>query len=248
MTVVVDPDRELEELRLYLGDAFDETALQSHEQRLMEELEAAPDEESLYRSSQMYLYDLTVFAMSRTKAPYVDLLTRHVAPGARLLDLGCGIGADGLALLEAGYDVTFADFDNPSTAFLRWRLEHRGLQATIVDLDRDPLPSGHDLAYAFDVIEHVPDPFAFLRTMEAAATRVLVNVLEPEEGETTLHHELPVKALEAHAAAQHLVALEVHHGRSHVLLYRTGPSSGVARLRSRAVLAGARARRMLRRS
>lgn len=247
MSVRVDPDRELEELRAYLGDDFDEAALREHEQRLMRELEDAPDEESLYRTSQMYLYDLTVFAMSGTKAPYVDLLTRSVPAGARLLDVGCGIGADGLALLEAGYDVTFADFDNPSTAFLRWRLQQRGLQARIVDLDREPLPSGHHLAYAFDVIEHVLDPFAFLASMEAAADLVLVNLLEPEPGETTLHHELPVAELEARAAARQLVALEIHHRRSHVLLYRPRAATGLARLRSRAVLAGARARRRLRR-
>ncbi len=169
-------------------------------------------------------------------------------PGAKLLDLGCGIGSDGLALLEAGYDVTFADFDNPSAAYLRWRLEHRGLEAQIIDIDRGPLPSGHDLVYAFDVIEHVPDPFAFLASMEAAGDLVLVNVLEPEVGETTLHHELPVRDLENHAARQHLVALELHHGRSHVLLYRPGASSGLSRLRSRTVLAAARARHVFTRS
>lgn len=248
MSVRLDPERELAELRAYLGADFDEAALREHEQRLMRELDAAPDEESLYRSSQMYLYDLTVFAMSGTKAPYLDLLERSVPPGARLLDVGCGIGADGLALLEAGYDVTFADFDNPSVAYLRWRLEHRGLQARIVDLDREPLPTGMDLAYAFDVIEHVPDPFAFLATMEAAADLVLVNVLEPEPGETTLHHELPVAALERHAARRGLRALEIHHGRSHVLLYDPRPAGAIGRLRARALMARTRATSRIRRS
>lgn len=248
MSIRLDPDREHAELRAYLGDAYDEAALREHEQRLMDELEQAPDEESLYRASQMYLYDLTVFAMSGTKEPYVDLLERSVPPGARLLDVGCGIGSDGLALLEAGYDVTFADFDNPSVAYLRWRLEHRGLQARIVDLDREPLPTGMDLAYAFDVIEHVPDPFAFLASMEAAAGLVLVNVLEPEPGETTLHHELPVAAIERHAASRGLRALELHHGRSHVLLYDPRPAGPLARLGGHARVARTRALARLSRS
>ena len=75
-------------------------------------------------------------------------------PGSRLLDYGCGIGSDGLMLLEAGYRVEFADFDNPSTEYLRWRLEQRGFDAPVHDLDKD-VPDGFDAAYAFDVIEHV---------------------------------------------------------------------------------------------
>ena len=92
--------------------------------------------------------------MTGTKLPYLRELARHVPPGSRLLDYGCGIGSDGLLLLEAGYRVEFADFDNPSTEFLRWRLERRGLDAPVHDLDKE-VPDGFDAAYAFDVIEHV---------------------------------------------------------------------------------------------
>lgn len=213
---------ELAELKEYLGDAYDDDLLRGHVRALEAELaRAGGDEATLYRTSQVYLYDLTVFAMSATKAPYLAALREAVPPGARLLDYGCGIGSDGLALLEAGYDVTFADFDNPSTAYLRWRLERRGLTATVHDLDPGPPPGApFDLAYAFDVLEHVPRPFLTLAALERLAGRVLVNVLEPQPGETSLHQPLPVEALRAHARAQDLERSEVHHGRSHLLLYR----------------------------
>lgn len=240
--------RELAELREYLGADFDERLLHGHELALMRELDDAPDEETLYRTSQMYLYDLTVFSLSGTKDPYLDLLRAAVPPGARLLDYGCGIGADGLKLLEAGYRVTFADFDNPSTAYLRWRLERRGLKAEIVDLDAGPVPAGHDLAFAFDVIEHVADPFAFLGAMEAAADRVLVNFLEPEPGDTTLHHDLPVAALVRHAARQRLHAYRVLHRRSHVVLYETGAATRAARTRNAGRVAARRAAHLVRRA
>ncbi len=243
MSIRSDPDRELAELREYMGEDFDERLLHGHEQALMDELEAAPTEDDLYRTSRMYLYDLTVFSMTDTKLPYLDMLMAQVPKGGHLLDYGCGIGADGLKLLEAGYKVSFADFDNPSVEYLRWRLRHRGLEADIYDLDKGDLPGGFDLAYAFDVIEHVPDPFAFLAAMEAQADRVLVNFLEPEPGETTLHHELPVAALVDRAATMKLRDYKVLHERSHVVLYETQPAGLTDRARAAALRAAARVRR-----
>ncbi len=143
--------------------------------------------------------------------------------------------------------MTFADFANPSVAYLRARLASRGADARIVDLDREELPPGHDLAYAFDVLEHVEEPLALLAAMERSAALVLVNLLEPEPGETALHHELPVAALLDHATARGLVRYRrFHGGRSHLVLYRgaSGAAGGpLAALRSRAVRAlGARRR------
>src|SRR5438132_3672549 len=107
--------------------------------------------------------------MSPTKLPYLRALTRIVPAGARVLDYGCGIGSDGLMLLEAGYRVEFAEFDNPSAAYLRWRLERRSVDAPIHDLDGGHVPGGFDAAYAFDVIEHVREPYLFLQEMERRA-------------------------------------------------------------------------------
>jgi hypothetical protein len=235
-----DPAREEAELREYLGDRYDRTRLMLYEQQLVEEFERIADEDAFYRSSQAYLYDLTAFAMTGTKQPYLRMLTGAVAPGARLLDWGCGIGSDGLALLEAGYRVQFADFANPSTEYLRWRLAHRGLEAPIHDLDRDDIPGGFDLAYAFDVAEHVRDPFALLAELESRARLVLVNFLEPETGYDPLHRRLPIGDLIAHAATHGLQRYRVVGGRSHVVLYEPGAKTS---LRARAALTLGRLRR-----
>src|SRR4051812_47833865 len=97
----IDPDRELAELKEYLGDQFDERRITHWEEAVDEELaEVGGDESALYRTSQMYLYNLTAFAMSKTKEPYLADLTDVIEPGARILDYGCGIGSDGLALLD----------------------------------------------------------------------------------------------------------------------------------------------------
>lgn len=240
LPIPFDADRELAELREYLGDDYDHSRIETWQEQLDREAEEVGDEATLYRVSKGYLYNLTVFALSRTKLPYIADLVDHVPPGGRLLDYGCGIGSDGLYLLEAGYRVEFADFDNPSTAYLRWRLERRGLEAPIHDLDRGPPPIGFDLAYAFDVIEHVDDPFDFLERMERSARLVLVNLLEPDPEDTELHRDLPIEQVIARARARRLLSYRRYWGRSHTVLYRSAPGGPADRLASLLPLARGR--------
>src|SRR5690349_109232 len=226
--VALDPAREEAELRSYLGDDFRLDRLQHYQEHLDEEVAEIAHEDTFYLTSKAYLYNLTAFAMTGTKLPYLHELTKRVPPGARLLDYGCGIGSDGLLLLEAGYRVEFADFDNPSVAYLRWRLAERGLDAPIHDL-KQGVPEGFDAAYAFDVIEHVPDAFAFLGEMEQRARLVVVNFLEPEPGDQDLHHELPIRELLDHVAARRLRKYALLHRRSHLVLYEPRAASWPAR-------------------
>lgn len=220
-----DPAREERELRDYLGARYEHERLQRYQQELEREYERIGDEPLFYRTSEAYLYDLTAFAMSATKEPYLKALTRAVAPPARILDYGCGIGSDGLRLLEAGYRVEFADYENPSTRYLRWRLQTRGLVAPVYDLDRAPVPEGFDLVFAFDVIEHVDDPAAFLAALEQRGQLVLVNLLEPTADEPKLHHPLPLTDLLEHAVTHGIRRYARHHARSHLLLYAPGARS-----------------------
>src|SRR3954466_6433383 len=98
-----DPEREEAELRAYQGDGYDRARLEHYQDALDQEVAEVADEREFYRTSQAYLYNLTAFAMTGTKLPYLEVLTSNVPPGSRVLDYGCGIGSDGLMLLEAGY-------------------------------------------------------------------------------------------------------------------------------------------------
>ena len=238
-----DPEGDLDELKRYLGSSYDPSRLEGHQTAVLEEHARATSDEELYRTSEAYLYDLTVFAMSGTKLPYMRDLAALVPPPAHLLDYGCGIGSDGLRLIEAGYRVSFADFDNPSTRYLRWRLQQRGIDAMVHDLDAGPPPNGHDAAYCFDVIEHVPDPFEFLGLLERTGDLVCVNFLREVEDDIDLHHPLPIGRLLRHAAWRGLVRYRRYHGRSHLVLYRpaAGGISGTLRA-GVALIAGSIAR------
>ena len=101
--------------------------------------------------------------------------------------------SDGLRIGQVG----FADFANPSTAFLKWRLDQRGLSAPtaeVFDVDGH-VPGGFDVAYSLDVIEHVDDPFGFLAELESRAGIVAVNFLEPDAADDVhMHRPLPIGA------------------------------------------------------
>jgi SAM-dependent methyltransferase len=224
-----DPEREERDLAAYLGDDYDRARLENYQEVLDEEVAEIADEHTLYRTSHAYLYNLCAFAMTGTKLPYLEHMMSIVPPGSRVLDYGCGIGSDGLMLLDAGYRVEFADFDNPSTAYLRWRLGQRGFDAPVYDLDRE-VPGDFDAAYAFDVIEHVPDAYAFLGEMERRSSLVVVNLLEFDEHEQDLHYELPIRSLLLRAAGLGLERYRRLYGSSHLVLYRPAPVGAPRRL------------------
>lgn len=221
----------LDELREYLGKEFDESRLHLHAHHVDQEEMAAEDQVEFYRTTDAYLYDLTAFAMWDTKLPYFEAIKAAVGPGARLLDYGCGIGTDGLRLIDAGFKVGFAEFDNPSSRYLRWRFERRGLRPPVAewyDVDGN-VPGGFDLAYSIDVIEHVDDPWAFLAKLEERAPIVAVNFLEDAHDHNARHphHQLPIKELLEHCENRGIITQRTYHeGRSHFVIYRSGgPSS-----------------------
>ena len=158
-----------EELRAYLaekGQTPAETDLVADWQAKRRQ---SPEEiEGFYRETNAYLFDLTEWHSGK-RYPYADIIGDFAAKhGCRkLLDFGCGIGGDGLRLLERGFEVSFCDFRNASTEYLAWRLKQRGWDARIYYAGEDEPPQ-NDLTFAVDVIEHLVDA---PRTIGDLATR-----------------------------------------------------------------------------
>jgi hypothetical protein len=68
--MTIDPEREIAELKEYLGNGYDHARLQRYEEAVDQELAEVGDEQAL-----------TAFAMSRTKEPYLANLTDLVPRG-----------------------------------------------------------------------------------------------------------------------------------------------------------------------
>jgi 2-polyprenyl-3-methyl-5-hydroxy-6-metoxy-1,4-benzoquinol methylase len=97
-----------------------------------------------------------------------DWLLGHVAPGARVLDVGCGAGEFATALREAGATVVGVDV-------AREPLRRAAAADPALDLrlwrSGEPLPvedAAFDVAWAGEVIEHVVDVAPWLSEVRRA--------------------------------------------------------------------------------
>lgn len=81
--------------------------------------------------------------------------------GARMLEVGAGFGHFLADARTAGYDVTGVELSRTGSTYARDTL---GLTIHTAQLADAPLAGPYDVICAWDTIEHVPDPVAFLRT------------------------------------------------------------------------------------
>lgn len=105
-------------------------------------------------------------------------------PGGRVLEIGCGLGLVGGRLKGLGAEVWAVEPDPDQAAYAR---AHYGLE--VVPLHFEDVSFGaqqFDLILASHVIEHFPDPLAFLRQVRTYAhpdTRLFLetpNVMAPK--------------------------------------------------------------------
>ncbi|MFP5264858.1 MAG: class I SAM-dependent methyltransferase [Blastocatellia bacterium] len=80
--------------------------------------------------------------------------------GRDVLEVGCGLGTDGINFARAGAAYTGIDLTEASIDLARRRFEIEGLAANLEVADAESLPfagASFDLAYSHGVLHHTPD-------------------------------------------------------------------------------------------
>lgn len=117
-------------------------------------------QDAYYRQNEAYAEFLAGWDAS-FYAKYADTL-RPALPGARVLDVGCGVGQVVARLTKAGFEAHGVDVSAPNIA----RAQKFCPRCQLYDGRTLPFPDGHfDMAGALNVLEHVEAPEAFIQEL-----------------------------------------------------------------------------------
>jgi 2-polyprenyl-6-hydroxyphenyl methylase/3-demethylubiquinone-9 3-methyltransferase len=97
-----------------------------------------------------------------------DECDRRPLAGKRAVDVGCGAGLLAEPLARLGAKVTGIDAAPETVAAARAHAEAQGLAIDYVQGGTERLDGCYDLITSLEVIEHVPDPRAFVTALSAS--------------------------------------------------------------------------------
>jgi methionine biosynthesis protein MetW len=104
-------------------------------------------------------------------SPSLRIIRDLVPVGSRVLDVGCASGYFSEVLArDRGCQVVGLDYSAEAVEVAR----KRGIEAHVIDLDRDALDAtGYDVVIFADVLEHVRDPGSVLESARGAASALV---------------------------------------------------------------------------
>ena len=110
--------------------------------------------------------------VERTPAEFAQW-AELIAPGARVLDVGCGRGQHSIAMAERGFNVTGIDFSQTAVEAARRRAAQRRLvnaSFEVADIIRFRSQRVFDFVYDYSVFHHIPraDHLAYRDTVARA--------------------------------------------------------------------------------
>ena len=97
---------------------------------------------------------------------YLERVLTYVAPGSRVLEIGCAPGALAYLMTQAGLQVIGVELGATAVEFVSRTF---GIAVRCGPLEQTPLEEPVDAIVAIDVLEHLPDP---VKTLHACRERL----------------------------------------------------------------------------
>ena len=137
---------------------------------------------------------------SQDRAELVRLLPR---PLGRVLDVGCGEGATGRSLRDAGaVSISGVELDPDAAAIAVGTYDE--VRVGTVEEQLQNLTGPFDTILAYDLLEHLVDPWELLRRLHAvAAARARLHVSVPNARHWTLLRDLALRGTFGYTPAEH---------------------------------------------
>lgn len=123
-----------------------------------------PDEiAAFYQHAQNYADDLDAWHQTEERQSYTKMLVHvaHESKARRVVDIGCGAGHDLQALREALPSLELHGVEPNEPLRERLTARYLGDPRIVASVDTAPIETA-DLLVCVDVLEHLPDPEAFL--------------------------------------------------------------------------------------
>lgn len=120
-----------------------------------------------------HIYGLRLFATDQQ--PFDRIMPLQTLHGAKVLEIGCGMGLHTETMIKAGANVTAIDITPTAVEATTKRLKLKGLQATVQQVDAEHLPFGSgefDFVWSWGVIHHSANTGRIVRN--------IANVLTPQ--------------------------------------------------------------------
>lgn len=122
-----------------------------------------------YEYTDAFLYELVIWNLNRMKVWMRKAVLKHLAKRQakqlKILNIGDGLGFDSVSIAQAGHKVTYFEVPGYSETFARHVFTDRGVEITMLTNPNEIPREKFDAVVCLDVLEHVPDPPAFVRMM-----------------------------------------------------------------------------------
>ncbi len=122
-----------------------------------------------YSQTDAFLYELIVWNLNKRKRRMRrcigKYLYKNLGQHLNILTVGDGLGVDSIYLTRAGHHVTYFETSAYAQAFAKMLFADCAKDINVLD-DPNQIPkNSYDVVICLDVLEHVPDPPEFVKTI-----------------------------------------------------------------------------------